>query len=219
MAAGTAVADELSIAPSRTKGVEVEVALRPGGKWIGRNFSVRLLIETAYGLNPGQLAGGPPWMDSARFDVELKQSDEEDLPKEDAVRSMLQTLLADQFRLAFHRREMELPVFLMTQGQQGEGSPSLHQSESQKKILEVKRGHIRGTGVPMTMLADRLSGLAGCPVLDRTGLQGDYDFEVAWTEADQAWIKALHSGLGLKLDPSRGPVELFVIDRLVERPQ
>jgi len=84
------------------------------------------------------------------------------------------------------------------------------------------------TGISMSALADFLTG-AGSDrvVLDRTELTGDYDFHLDWTEdngkaaaADAQYpslFTALQEQLGLKLEPTKGPVRVVVIDD-VEQP-
>jgi uncharacterized protein (TIGR03435 family) len=67
----------------------------------------------------------------------------------------------------------------------------------------------------MTDIAQGLTRYADRRVLDRTGLEGRYDFELQWS--DVSIFTALQEQLGLKLEPTKGPVDVVVIDH-VERP-
>jgi len=80
----------------------------------------------------------------------------------------------------------------------------------------------------MEMLAGALAGQLGRPVIDRTGLAGAFDFKLEWTpdaaQADAAPVDAgpslftaLQEQLGLKLESTKAPAEVIVIDH-VERP-
>jgi uncharacterized protein (TIGR03435 family) len=70
----------------------------------------------------------------------------------------------------------------------------------------------------MARLAEYLSGQAGRPVIDNTGLKGEYDFRVQWgTEetadaSEPSIFAALQEQLGLKLNATKGPIEIIVID-------
>jgi uncharacterized protein (TIGR03435 family) len=85
-------------------------------------------------------------------------------------------------------------------------------------------------GVSLNEPANTLSRRVGRPVINRTGLAGEFQFELSWLQDMQAvaaapaaandgpsLFSALQEQLGLKLEPSRGPVEFLVIES-VERP-
>ena len=76
-------------------------------------------------------------------------------------------------------------------------------------------GAITGTARSMTEIAQGLTRYADRRVLDRTALEGRYDFELQWSDASV--FTALQEQLGLKLEPTKGPVDVVVIDH-VERP-
>ena len=94
--------------------------------------------------------------------------------------------------------------------------------------LQSSPGRMRGGGIQLADFAFILSTFAGGrPVVDRSGLTADYDFELRWTpDADRArpvdpdlptLFTALREQLGLKLEATNGPVETLVIDS-AERP-
>ena len=85
--------------------------------------------------------------------------------------------------------------------------------------------HMRTKGWPFWLILASLSHqpeLEGRPVIDQTGLEGAYDCEMNWSQAnsdgtDQSFFTAVRDQLGLTLQPSKGPVEVLVIDS-IQRP-
>jgi uncharacterized protein (TIGR03435 family) len=148
---------------------------------------------------------------------------------------MFQTLLADRFKLRFHRETKELPAFVLSVDKSG----SKLKLNSSPEPFEIPinfagRGSVTGQRVPMTYFAWFLSQQLGRPVVDRTGLDQHYDFTLQWTpepplsgssEAREPLpasdgptiFTALREQLGLKLQSEKAPVEIFVIDS-AERP-
>ncbi len=186
------------------------------------------LILTAYELEGYQLYGGPQWMDEERYDIEARAGGEAP-PTPIQVRLMLQTLIADRFQLKFHRETKQLSEYEL---RVAKGGPKLKASApGSVNSLRFGGGEsvsvLTVTGGGMEQLAKQLgnSGLER-PVLDKTGLTGQYDYELRWS-VDQAGagradgppsvVTAIQEQLGLKLESIKGPVEIFVIDH-AERP-
>jgi uncharacterized protein (TIGR03435 family) len=202
------------------------------------NTSLSDLITFAYGLHARQIAGGPAWLETAKYDL-TAQPDREGQPNEKQLKMMLQKLLADRFTLTFHRDKKELSVYALVAGKAG---PKLTRSEGDPNGLPGL--FFRGLGVLPAMNAN-MADLAGVmqgvvldrPVVDETGLQGRYDFTLTWTPdesqfgglgarvpppADDAsappgLFTAIQEQLGLKLESTKAPVEVLVVDR-AERP-
>ncbi len=170
--------------------------------------SARKLILEAYHLTPTQLSGGPGWLDSDRFSLEAKAEGAD----ESQLRQMLQTLLAERFKLVVHPATKEMPVYALVVGKNG------------TKLREWKDGdplpafgganNFRDLGT-MQHFADFLSNAdsVGRPVLDKTGLKGVYVFYVEWG-ADQDFLPALQQQLGLKLEAQKSPVDILTIDHI-----
>lgn len=188
------------------------------------------LIMDAYQLESYQITGGPSWMESDRYDIVARAPGGNALT-DAQVRLMLQSLLAERFQLKVHRETRVEPVYLLEPAKNGpklKGSSaehsgmSLHSSSSLTFITMAK--------ADMPRFAKQLSSSgAGRPVLDMTGLAGEFDFTLRFavedasaaldsnTAAPPSLFTAIQEQLGLKLVPAKRPVEILVIDG-AERP-
>jgi uncharacterized protein (TIGR03435 family) len=194
------------------------------------NIPLAGLVTTAYDVHFEQVSGAPAWFYTDRFDVEAKP---ERPASRREINAMLQTLLAERFRLVVRRETREQPVYALAVDK---GGPKLrsHVGESAPSggfpIRPADGGRVLFTGVRMERLAWFLGTRLGRPVVDRTGLAGAFDFELAWdgdarpqgfgapppAEPGPSVFAALHN-LGLKLESQRGPVEYLTVEH-VERP-
>jgi len=128
----------------------------------------------------------------------------------------MQTLLADRFQLKVHCETKEMPVYALVVA--GKGGSKLKQSAAGRTTqIVTAKGCIE-------QLVTQLSGTLGQPVLDKTGLTGEYDYELEWApenaaaEVDTPGIfTALQEQLGLKLESQKAPVEVLAIDH-AEKP-
>lgn len=210
----------------------------PGGRVVGKGCSVQYLIMLAFDVQQYQISGGPDWINLVqgdRFDIEAKPPDSSPSIKSnpsiskllnEEQRQMLQSLLIERFQLKFHRKTKEGTVYIL---EKGEKEPKL-QSPKDKDAFPWAGGisggwfggGIRGQNISMPQLAVRLSRFFERPVLDRTGLQGSFDFEYR-TGADDndadipGFLIESMKGIGLKLEPSKGGFETIVIDQ-AEKP-
>lgn len=209
----------------------------PGGRIIASWCTLKQLILVAFDVQAFQVSGGPRWINEDKFDIEAKPPGSSKsskaappnpkLPPNDEQRRMLQTLLADRFQLTFHRETREGPVYLLVMGTKRLKLRDAKDKDAYPWAGSVPGGAIDGDGlagisISMTQLAARLSGYLGRPVLDRTGLDGSFDFEYKYPSDGPDYgdvipsIFASVQGIGLKLDAVRGPVETIVIDRAVK---
>ncbi len=178
-------------------------------------------LAYAYRVKEYQISGAPGWLsafDSA-YDIEGKPAGS---VTNGQCRLMVQSLFVDRFKLAAHRDTKERPVYLLVIGKNG---TKLREGEGVKLNGAVQIG---ASGKPqwadgwnMSTLASYLSDFTGRPVVDRTGLPGTYGITLAFSQGDQndrpGIFTAVQEQLGLKLEPGRAPVEVFVIDH-IERP-
>src|SRR3954467_11956679 len=89
--------------------------VQPGGRYIGQNMPLRLLIKTAYGVHDSQIIGGPSWIDSDHWDINAKAEGYKGTTTtfRDEARLMVRPLLADRFKLVLHHEQRELPVYAL----------------------------------------------------------------------------------------------------------
>jgi uncharacterized protein (TIGR03435 family) len=193
-------------------------------------ISLKDLIGAAYNVQRHQVEA-PGWLDSARFDIVAT------VPPgatRDEANLMLQNLLADRFRLKLHRSTRELPVFALIVARNG---PKLKVSADDPNAPKPRgtlwsggRKRLEFDSWTMASFARTLESDVGRPVIDMTGLEGTYDIRLEFASAPpiafapgspdaQAaeLFTALTEQLGLKLEHSRGPVDVLVIDS-VEQP-
>lgn len=229
-----------SIRPSQTpqgKGLpslREDVATSPGTLTF-RNVTLPTCIRWAYKLNVYELAA-PDSLGNARFDITAKASTP---ALDDQLRLMLQALLVDRFKLAFHRQARDISGFGLVVGKNG---PKLTAAEgggegSMTGAALVFEGH----KMPLSRLADIVSSALKVPVVDMTGLPGYYDFKldlrpyiVARQPGDaplvnrdtpgmqdglvDVAISALQDELGLKLEERKVRLDVLVVDRAENSP-
>ncbi len=105
------------------------------------------------------------------------------------------------------------------------GGSKLQPTRANGKSVGIGRNHFNGQGLTLTLIAEQLSEIAGRIVVDKTGLTGRYDLKLQWTpdnapETDNSapsLFTAIQEQLGLKLESSKEPVPVLVIDH-IERP-
>jgi uncharacterized protein (TIGR03435 family) len=199
------------------------------------NVTLRDLLEVAYSIPETQMLGGPAWASTDKFDIEARSdapfneqlaalSDEQGKEKK---RQMLLALLADRFKLAAHTEKREMPAYALIIAK---GGAKLVRTDASGTSLSGGRGRIsiKGGDDALAVLAFELSCRLGRPVVDQTGLQGQYELTLNWTDDDgpspasnasngPSLFTAIQEQLGLKLEATKGPVPVLVIDR-AERP-
>jgi uncharacterized protein (TIGR03435 family) len=207
--------DSASIKPNKSGARAGGVRATPG-RIAGSNATARMLLQEAFDVKSYQVAAGPGWIDSDRFDVEAKS---EGGATEDQLRPMLQRLLIDRFKLVVHRETKEMQVSALLVAKSGFKLHELKPGEPTPMPPPPKEGAGGFIAVPgpIASLAAILSGPLGQPVLDKTGLQGKYFFNVAWGP-DQDMVTAILEQLGLRFESQKAPIELLVIDR-IEKPE
>jgi uncharacterized protein (TIGR03435 family) len=207
-----------------------------GGRYQVRTATLVDLISLAYSIDREKVQGGPAWLDTDRFDIIAKAPA---TTPPDTVKIMLQTLLADRFKLKAHKDSKPMQVFVLSLGK---GKPKLKESDGSGNTgcrgepQNPQPGAIPYAVVTCTnqtteQLAQNLRNMAGAyitnPVVDQTGLKGNWDFQLKWTArallaaagADAISIfDAVDKELGLKLEPGKIPVEVLAVDSVNEKP-
>lgn len=196
------------------------------------NYSLMTLLENAWSLREYQILNAPGWLRSERWTLEVKTSAPSNMQQKF---QLLRPLLADRFQVSFHRETRMLPVYLLVVAK---GGPKLQKTRDDEPQGTRYGNMIVGTKYDITRLANDLSGNLNLPVVDKTGLTGNYDIDLKWTpdaaQLDFGDIRppadpppfdpnrpeiftAIKEQLGLELKAEKGPVEVIVIDH-VERP-
>jgi uncharacterized protein (TIGR03435 family) len=83
------------------------------GRLTAQNVTLRMLIMAAYQKQPFEIVGGPPWWNSAKFDINAKAEDATQTT--DQMLGLLKTLLADRFKLKVHTETREVPIYALVQ--------------------------------------------------------------------------------------------------------
>jgi uncharacterized protein (TIGR03435 family) len=199
--------------------------LQPGGRYLATGLTLKMLIANAYSVPNFVISGGPGWRDSDKYNIEAKVGGPlppwPDSNKELAL--MLQSLLEDRFKLAVHRETREETVYQL---EVAKGGAKLRMANADEHPgFGMEPGRINSMAVPLQYLAGNLASVLGRPVIDKTGLDGKYSYTLTYTPDNAApadatgpsIFSALQEQLGLKLESTKGSVEVLVIDH-VEKP-
>jgi uncharacterized protein (TIGR03435 family) len=218
----------------------------PGGQFHAINIPVKEIIKFAYNVRNEAIVGAPSWVESDRYDIVGKApaaGSEETFWRSDSAlqfmrlyytdqtfRLMVQSLLADRFKLAVHSGQRPTPVYALTVAKSG---PKLQKAAESEKpdciravdqqiqaVLTCKNMSIADLGRALQLFAP---GYADHEVIDATGLQDSYDFTLKWVGravVDQGGMtipEALDKLLGLKWEERRQLMPVIVIDH-IEKP-
>ena len=204
----------------------VDFRVLPGGRLSVTNATLDGVVAMAFGVKRGHLQGGPGWLSVDRFDIEAKADGEPDRVQ---TMILLQNLLRERFGLEVHREARDGAVFELVVAK---GGHKLKRSAADQSRLVLRRNtpeNLPGVSytivarkISMPRLAGELVGQLNAPVLDKTGLGGEFDFELDFAiddkpESGVSLFTAIQEQMGLKLLAARGPVEVLVIDR-IEKP-
>jgi uncharacterized protein (TIGR03435 family) len=205
-----------AIHPSRP-GTPQALHYAESGGLSAAGFTLNDLIRMGWRVRDFQIIGGPAWVNSKGFDVEAKG----DHSATDAqLGQMVQSLLADRFKLALHRETRQLPVYALVVAKNG---PKISEGTAARPGMTGGPGQLDAQKISMLILTQTLGRQLDHPVLDRTGLPGRYDFKLEWSPdesnpaAGPSIFTAVQEQLGLKLETQTGPVEILVIDH-AEKP-
>jgi uncharacterized protein (TIGR03435 family) len=186
--------------------------------------TLHTIIYTAYGVKSYQITGLPSWADSLLYDITATTATES-APTQEQIRPMLQSLLADRFQLKLHRETKELPVYHMTliPGKKNRKLTPAGPGEEFHWDLTPEPGGAFRSKATKESIGDfvQLVGVsADRPVVDKTGLSGDIDYDILVSQQDvrtpddmnRAILDAVKEQLGVKLEPSKDPIEILVVD-------
>jgi uncharacterized protein (TIGR03435 family) len=206
----------------------------------GRRLSMRYttlrdLMMIAYEVDPRQILGGPAWVATDEYDIDAVAV--EGVQANQSEEAMLKELMTDRFQLKVHQEQRVMPVYVL---EVTKGGPKLKAAEADRPensgcehigVCSFQNRTVASFSRFMQFV------VLDKPVVDKTGLEGTFDFELKWTPDESQFrgmgirvpplsdgttvlpglFTAIQEQLGLKLEPQKIPFEVFVIDQ-VERP-
>ena len=226
-----------AIKPGDPNNRQSGVHWQAGGRVANTNATVKSLIAFAYALPEEQVLGGDKWLDSDEYSIAAKP----DSPIRSGeagylqMKALFQALLADRFKVRVHNETREGAVYNLVILKNGRLKEADANSGSG---LRTRMGHFIGTGVPIFALTQIISQQLARPVIDKTGLTGKYNFDLTYAldplegnpfgpvtrdspsppdYNSPSIFTAIEEQLGLRLQSTKGPVEVVVIDH-AEKP-
>ena len=213
------------------------VSPRPGGIYNATNTALSSFIQFAYSVEDYQLIGRPSWVQTDRFDIAARAGRE--VPTIE-LRQMVQSLLEDRFKLVTHREQREMSIYMLvlarSDGRLGSGFQRVDDCKEAKSRgpEDSPSGARRSNGCgSLSLVASMASWTLGAPVVDKTGVSGLFDVFIYYSPEGlrqlggtvlaspdrplpdpslPSYPAALQEQLGLKLESTRGPVDVLVID-------
>jgi uncharacterized protein (TIGR03435 family) len=194
-----------------------------GGLFAMPSTTVSGLIQFAFDVRDDQLSGGPDWIRKDLFEISARPAGE---ASREQMRLMVQALLEDRFKLALRREQREMRILeLVLARSDGKLGPNMHLLvPGSSDPLPIPRDtptaavRISGRGT-MSGIANMLSRRMEVPVIDRTSVTGTFYYIMFTTPEGRrpdpglpSLTTALHEQLGLKLESTRGQVDVLVID-------
>jgi uncharacterized protein (TIGR03435 family) len=204
------------VRPGSKEKVQRGIRTSPGSV-TAQNTPLLELLRWSYGLKDFQV-DGPHWTQDQGYDILAKASGP---AAEQELQAMMRDVLTQRFKLVFHREIKELPVYEMTIAKGGHKlQPSVGEGEQR---FDGGGGNlmVRASQIGMAELASLISRPLQRPVVDKTGLAGKFDVTLNLTgyapvdgANDREILVAIsvQQQLGLKLEPKKAPVEMFIID-------
>lgn len=260
-----------SIRPSSEQVAQVSAGMRIAGSQVRLTaMSLKEFIVIAYGVKPQQIAG-PDWLGQTRFDLAATIPADRSAAQ---VSEMLRALLADRFQMTMHRETKEFPVYVLgvaksgpklqpskapapTAEGTGEKAPAVNVTASGSSAgtsVDLGRGSSLTFGnnrlevrkMTMASFAETLTRFVDRPVLDQTGLTGEYDVVLNIAPEDYMPLmirSGVNAGValppqalrlldgantdplsgplrdvGLTLESRKAPLEVVVVDTISKTP-
>ena len=260
-ASGTLAFDAISIKVNKVdmpRDLLGNVHYLPAGTYTLNHTGLRPIIAEEFfrDYNKRRLVmGGPAWVDSETFDIKASAKGS---PGEEEEHLMVQRLVEEKFKLAIHHEVQRIPIYALVMVEPLRLGPQLTLHSDSAKcsnsrleqpgpsepmpsycqgfFMNPRPGNMRETGneVVMERLSTFLSQSLDRTVIDRTGLNGFYDFAIqfapswGWGSEPSAdgsappssglpsIFTAVREQLGLELVPQTAPVDVIVIDNVEE---
>ena len=205
-------------------------------RFTAQHYTLQALIAAAFQLNPRAILGGPDWIDSDRYDI-VALTPHGVRPNSEEQMTMLRKLLSDRFHLQFHEEQKTISIYALTVAKPGKLKETASSPDDPTVLVNrifPDRVFLPARNATMSELAAMLQRVVlDRPVVDKTGLSGKYDFDLEWSPANGQFggqgppesaeptkpsiFTALQETLGLKLQATKGPTDVLIVDR-AERP-
>ena len=217
-----------TVKPSRPE--ESRTVQIRGNLFVTTATSVFDLLKYAYGFHEQEIARGPEWLKTQKFDV-VGDPETQTRPSSDDFKKMVRNLLTDRFHLAAHYETRDLAVFEIVPVKSGPKLTKSTRPSDGIPSVSYAPGRLSVANATLADFAAFLQRFAtDRPVVDRTGITGKYDLTLRWLP-DELQTKADHQGendngslpglftaiqeqLGLKLKVERSPAQVFVVDHI-----
>ena len=188
-----------SVKPTQPDARGINLQFLPGGRLVITGFPLHIIIAIAYNLpfQSSRLTGGPDWVRSSRYDIEATAEPGAIPPsltgaaRAQKMKLMLQSLLADRFKLAMRTETREMAVFELVAAKDG---PKLEKAKVEEKDCPDTPGSdgfschqfaggqgrgMHGQAVDLSDLAQYVENWTERPVLDRTGIHGLFHIDTS----------------------------------------
>ncbi len=194
------------------------------GRVTAVNTDISSLIQQAFGIKEFQISGAPGWIVGDKYDLDATTGTSKDL-SDTELEPYFESLLAERFHLKYHRETKEMQVYALGVAKTGAKLTAHAGGGDSSNGIDngPAKTSMTSTNVSMKGFAGTLGRRLDRMVIDNTGLTGGYDLTLEWTpnpsadSAEPSLFTALQEQLGLKLESTKAPVEIIVIDN-IERP-
>jgi uncharacterized protein (TIGR03435 family) len=228
-----------SIKPNKSSDDRFMLRPLPGGGLTATGVTLKMLVMFAYGVAGYQISGAPIWMGTERWDIEAIRDGVPGGLSRAQSNALLRRLIEDRFQLKSRRESKKMPVYALVVTKGGPKlKPHAGDVADRKPLVSFGFGSAAFTNSSVAGLAGQLTLYLDRPVLDQTGIQGDYDFSLKWTPAPNessaqaiglppradppapvdsngpSLFTALQEELGLKLKSTKGAVDTLVVEHV-----
>lgn len=213
------------------------IVMQGNNRFVCKDYTLKLMIAAAYELNSVEISGGPGWLESDHFDIAAVTPGDV-RPTHDEQMAMLRNLLADRFKLTFHRETKEFSIYELAVAKNGPNlKPSSAAPDDPPQLISTVYPHRLLMPARNATMGDFVSVLQRAildrPVVDKTGLKGRFDWDLEWAPDETQFggdvpaapddapsaplFSAIQEQLGLKLTATRGAVQALIVEN-AERP-
>jgi uncharacterized protein (TIGR03435 family) len=189
----------------------------PAARFFAHNVDLKVLIALSYGVDDKYILSAPDWLDTQMYSIDATVEGGRELTYEQ-MKPLMQSLLEQRFHLAIHRETRMSSGFALTVAK---GGPKLQKAKADgQPHAYIFPNRLEAQHMDMEHFVEILTHPVGYTVVDKTGLTGDFDFNVSYAPANDpnsslpSLFTALQEQLGLKLESQKVPVAMLVIDQV-----